>query len=84
MLGPMVALRALRRRPFTKGGAIGWALLGFFAHHIFFTWLSGAQEGNRLFITLGAFASYYVLTWSSARGLRASEAARRRELGYDE
>lgn len=84
MLAPMVLVRAVRRRAFGRRAAITIAVVGFFANHIVFALLAGPDSGGRLYVSLGAFVAYYVLTWSSRSELRSATLEKRRALGYED
>lgn len=82
ILIPPVTIRALRSMPLTKLRA-GILVAGLFvANHLIFAALTGGSSG-RTYLLVGAFVSYFVLTWQSKAGAKKAVTEERRYLGYD-
>lgn len=82
ILVPPAIVRAVARRPLRKISAWVWVVLLFIGNFAFFAWLTGTVT-ERFYLFLGAFASFYVLTWQSSKQAKLAVLERRRAMGYD-
>lgn len=78
ILLPPIALRALRRKPFTKWPAVFTSAGLCFADLVIFI-ASGSQSKSHLVVYLGAFAAYHVLRYKRKMAI----ADQRKNLGYE-
>lgn len=82
ILIPPATIRALRSMPLTKMSA-GLLVAGLFlVNHLILAVLTG-KASERTYLLVGAFVSYFVLTWQSKLGAKKAVEAERRHFGYD-
>jgi hypothetical protein len=83
ILTPPLILRAANRGPVGRTASIVTCGVLYFANFVIFTAL-GSTSKSHLAILLGAWLSYKLLVWQTAKAARAEIAAQRKAMGYDE
>lgn len=83
VLLPPIAIRALRRRPWSKALAITFCVVLFFINVVVFTALGSTSKSHGALL-IGAFFSYYIFRWQTNASAEKIVREQRKKLGYDQ